>query len=560
MLALGLLWTPLSLLLPLPVKIILDSVTGSHPLPSWLAWWPGSATDPGGRALTVALVLSVGVTALVLAHNTVEWLLRESLSDWVVRDLRGRIARRALDLSALGERTEGDQDYAYRIAQDAPSLQTVAVYGLPPILTSVASLVVLLWVTSRLSPAAAGLALATSLPLVAFIQLKQGRMREGWHAVKTLDAQALAGVQESLRAWRIVVNSGQEDRVLDRFGRLARAAFRERLRVMCKEAALGSLMAFGIAVGTAAILWVSVRNVQSGRLTAGDLILITTYVAQLYAPIQTIASHVSGQQAALASVERTFAVLDAEPPVRTRPGARPIAAARGEIEFRGASFGYCPDRTIIRDASFRIPAGSWVAIAGPSGSGKTTLSNLILRFLDPSEGAILLDGADLRDYRLPDLRRQFGFLGQDAALLSGTVAENIAFARPEAPREEIVRAAKLARAHDFVAALPHGYDTMVGEGGNLLSGGERQRVALARAYLKDAPVLMLDEPTSALDKATEADLIAELRTGFGGRTVFVVTHSAAMLDAADLVLRVSGGEVRLTIGTADAEAAVLRVA
>jgi ABC-type multidrug transport system fused ATPase/permease subunit len=298
-----------------------------------------------------------------------------------------------------------------------------------------------------------------------------------------------------------------------------------------------------VALGTAAILWVSVRAVQAGTMTAGDLILVTAHVAQLYGPIQTIAGYVSNQQSALASVERSFAVLDREPTVRERPGAAPMGRARGAVEFRDVAFGYGPGRPVVRDVSFRVPAGSWVSISGPSGTGKSTLTNLLVRFLDPEQGSIRLDGRDLRDIRLADLRRQFALLGQDGHLVAGTVEENIAFACPGAGREAVERAARLAQADGFVSALPEGYGTVVGGPGCHLSGGQRQRVALARALLRDAPVVVLDEPTSALDEDTERAVIAELRRSLAGRTVFVVTHRPSVLAVADLVLHLRGGTV-----------------
>jgi ATP-binding cassette subfamily B protein len=312
---------------------------------------------------------------------------------------------------------------------------------------------------------------------------------------------------------------------------------------MSQQSVLGGLMALGVAVGTAAILYVSVRDVRAGLLTDGDLILILAYVGQLYGPIQTIAGHVSQQQGALASLERGFELMDKESSLRQRPNARPLPVARGEIEFRNVSFGYDSCRLVIRNCSFCIPAGSWVAISGPSGAGKTTLANLLVRFIDPADGCILLDGVDLRDYRLEDLRRQFALMGQEALLLAGTVEENIGFARPGATTDEIIRAAKLCRAHEFITALPEGYATVVGEAGCKLSGGERQRIALARTYLKNSPILVLDEPTSALDMTTERGVIAELKKSLPGRTVFVITHRPSIVSEMDLILRVEKSRV-----------------
>ena len=547
-LLLGLLWTPIALVIPLPVKIILDNVIGSAPLPHWIDWLPGVVHRGQDAALWVALAMTVAIALVVLAHNTADWLLRESLAERMVRGLRRRMIRKSLEVSALTAHGEGSQGHSYRIVHDAPALQWVTTYGLGPIIISGFSLSVILVVTAQLSPTVAVVAMVTSLPMVLLIHRSQRRMCDGWHAVKDLDCRAMNGAQEALLAWRVVVNFGQEQRVLRQFGSFAQSAFRARMRVMGLQAGLGALLSLGAAVGTAAILFFCVRDVQTGRLSAGELILITAYVGQLYGPIHTIGTHMSNQQSALASMERSFALIDQPPAIREKPNALPLAAARGHFELHKVAFEYEGSRSVLRDCSLEIPAGSWVGIAGATGAGKTTFANLIVRFIDPVAGSVRLDGHDLREYRLTDLRKQFAVLGQEALLVSGSIEENIAYARPGASREEVVRAAALAHAHDFISALPEGYSTQVGEGGLRLSGGERQRVALARAYLKNAPILILDEPTSALDMRTERAVIEDLKRYMPGRTVFLITHRSSVLLAADIILNVEGERITMSRG------------
>jgi ATP-binding cassette subfamily B protein len=541
---LGLSWTPISLLLPLPLKIILDNVLGSEPLPNWITWLLPQVEDETGAVLMLALIMSVAIAVLIVIHNTADWVVRESLTERIVIDMRRRLTLKSLELSAFESRVQGEKDYSYNVIHDAPALQWVTIYGLVPIVTALASLLVLLSVTSQLSGTVTMLAIATSVPSVLLVHFSQQRMRGGWHSVKELEKTALAGLQEALTAWRVVVNCLQERRVVSRYESYANSAYRAKLTVMSHQAVLGGLMALGVAVGTAAILYVSVRDARAGLLTDGDLVLILAYVGQLYGPIQTIAGQVSQQQGALASLERAFALMDKESPIQQTPDARPLASARGEIEFRNVSFGY--DFSVINNCSFSIPAGSWVVISGPSGAGKTTLANLLVRFIDPDEGCILLDGCDLRDYRLEDLRRQVALLGQESLLLSASIEENICFARPEVTKDEIIWAAKICQAHDFISALPEGYATVVGESGSKLSGGERQRIALARAYLKNSPILVLDEPTSALDMTTEKAVIAALRKNIPGRTVFVITHRPSVLEEADFILRVEKSRIWLS--------------
>jgi ATP-binding cassette subfamily B protein len=267
------------------------------------------------------------------------------------------------------------------------------------------------------------------------------------------------------------------------------------------------------------------------------------YLAQLYAPLATIGRKVGSLQSHLASAERAFSLLDEAPDVLERPDARPIVRAAGAVTFRKVSFAYSDDRVILDDVSFAIGSGSRVAIVGATGAGKTSLVSLLMRFYDPSEGQILLDGIDLREYRLADLRNQFSIVLQEPVLFPSSIADNIAYARPGASRDAISAAAKAANAHDFIVRLPQGYETQVGDRGMQLSGGERQRIALARAFLKDAPMLILDEPTSSVDLASEAAIVKGLEDLMRGRTTFLITHRPSPAASCDVTLQIEGGRL-----------------
>jgi ATP-binding cassette subfamily B protein len=245
----------------------------------------------------------------------------------------------------------------------------------------------------------------------------------------------------------------------------------------------------------------------------------------------------------MASAERAFALLDEAPDVPERADAAPLLRARGSISFREVSFAYGGGPPVLQGVSVDIPAGARVGIAGKTGAGKTTLINLLCRFYDANLGQVFLDGADLRDYRLADLRNQFAMVLQEPVLFSTTIAENIAYGRLGASQEEIINAAKAANAHEFIEALPDGYQTQVGERGMCLSGGERQRISLARAFLKDAPILILDEPTSSVDLKTEAQILEAMERLMRGRTAFLIAHRPATLVGCDLLLRVENGHV-----------------
>ena len=293
----------------------------------------------------------------------------------------------------------------------------------------------------------------------------------------------------------------------------------------------------------AGVLFIGVRHVRSGALTLGQLLIVMGYLAQLYQPLKTISRKTSSRQFYLASAERAFALLDERPDVPERSHARSIGRAAGAVAFRHVSFAYNPDHPVLHDVSFEVPPGARVAIEGPTGAGKTTLVGLLIRFYDPTAGGILLDGVDLRDYRLADLRNQFTIVLQEPVLFSTSIAENIAYGRPGANELDIVRAAAAAGAHDFVVRLPRGYATPVGERGMQLSGGERQRIALARAFLKDAPLLILDEPTSSVDVKTEAAILDAMDRLMQGRTAFVITHRTSALATCDMRLQLEGGRL-----------------
>jgi ATP-binding cassette subfamily B protein len=269
------------------------------------------------------------------------------------------------------------------------------------------------------------------------------------------------------------------------------------------------------------------------------------YLAQLYVPIQSVSRSITGLQSSLASAERVYSLLDEDEDVPESPSARSLVRAEGAVTFRNVSFAY-PNgaehqELVLSEVSLHIPAGGRVGISGVTGAGKTTLASLLMRFYDPSAGEILLDGVDVRDVKLADLRNQFALVLQEPVLFSTTIAENIAYARPSASRAEIVGAAKAAMVHDFISSLLDGYDTLVGERGMRLSGGERQRVSLARAFLKDAPILVLDEPTSAVDVKTEAQIMAAMERLMEGRTTFLITHRLSTLSDFDIRLELEHG-------------------
>jgi ATP-binding cassette subfamily B protein len=320
-------------------------------------------------------------------------------------------------------------------------------------------------------------------------------------------------------------------------------SLRAKLQYMMTESFMGIIVGVTTAVGTALVLYVGARHVLSGDISLGELLLVMSYIGQLYGPLKSISNKLASMQRHLASAERAFSLLDEPTDVPERANARPIQHATGHIQFNNVAFAYSDGPRILSDLRLEITPGTRVGIAGRTGAGKTTLVSLLMRFYDVSQGAILLDGIDLRDYRLADLRGQFAMVLQEPVLFSTTIAENIAYGRTAATADEIVDAAKAANAHDFIVELPDGYETTVGERGMRLSGGERQRISLARAFLKDAPLLILDEPTSSVDINTECSIMDAMSRLMVGRTTFMIAHRLSTLDHCDMILVVEDGRV-----------------
>ena len=556
-LALSLLATPLALLGPVPLKIAVDSVLGSAPLPPLLhAWIPQAVQGSAFQLLLLAAGLQVSVVLLAELQSIASSVLQTAAGERLTLSFRGKLLGHLQRLSFAFHDRRGTADSIYRIQHDAPAVQQIAVQSIIPLVGASLTLVSMIYVMLRLDRQLALIALAISPFLYLSARSFRRRVRPTYRRAKRMESHALGVVQEVLTAFRVVKAYGREAQESQRFLDQSDQSTRMRIQLAFAEKAFEMVVNLITAVGTAGVLFVGVRNVQAGSLTLGELLMVLTYVAQLYAPLQSISKRATGLQRNLASAQRAFELLDEVPDVVDRPDARPLARAKGGLGFRNVSFGYDLDPPVLRDVSFDVPVGTRLGIAGPTGAGKTTLVSLIGRLYDPSAGQVLLDGIDLRDYRLDDLRNQFAIMLQEPVLFSTSIGENIAYARPGAATEEIVAAARAAGAHEFISALPDGYGTLVGERGMRLSGGERQRISLARAFVKDAPLLILDEPTSSVDLATEALIMEALEQLMKGRTTLLIAHRTSTLAGCDLILALEAGRVELRRPAADGSAAL----
>jgi ATP-binding cassette subfamily B protein len=558
--SLSLLAPPLALLTPLPLKIAVDSVLGHQPLPRFLQIvLPEAARNSPGTLLMIAVSLVLVAAVLSQLRDFASNLLSTYTGEKLLRGFRAQIFAHLQRLSLSYHDTKGIADSVYRIQYDAASLQRIAVESIVPSVTSALTLVAMLYVTIRINWQLALVAVAIS-PLLFLVSRRLRRHLRGQsHHAKRLESSVMAIVQQALGAARVVKAFGQENRESQRFIEESNKSMQAKMRLIMMQRSYGMVVALLTASGMAAVLFIGVRDIQAGTLTLGNFLLIMGYLAQLYNPLKTLGKKMTTMQNNLAGAERAFALLDEAPDVVDRSNAQPLVRAAGELTFCNVSFAY-PERVapvgvtapsvqpanlrpVLEDISFRVEPGSCVGVVGTTGAGKTTLASLLMRFYDPTAGSIRLDGVDLRDYKLTDLRNQFALVLQESILFSTTIRENIAYARPDAAESEIIAAAKSANAHQFIVRLPKGYDTPVGDRGLCLSGGERQRIALARAFLKDAPILILDEPTSSVDVKTEAAIVEAMERLMKGRTTLIIAHRLSTLAHCDLILKVELGRL-----------------
>jgi ATP-binding cassette subfamily B protein len=537
--------TPIALLLPLPLKLVVDNVIGHQPAPAFLqGHLPASWTDSSTGLLMIAAGTLLVLGALMQVQILLNWTLQTYTGERIVHDFRAKLFWQVQRLRLEFHDRKGPSDTAYRIQHDAPAIQLVTIQGIVPMVTALFSFSGMAYVTSRMDWQLALIAFIISPALMLLSRAASRKVHDGWHKVKELDSSAMSVLTEVLGAVRLVKAFGRERDEDTRFVTRSENRLQGQLRLATLQAGYYCASAMLITVGTAATLWVGASHVQSGLLTLGELLIVMSYMTQLYEPLRTMTNKVSEMQSSLVSVERAFALLDESPEQLSSQG-RSTSRVRGQMEFEHVSFVYDNGRKVLDDVSFEIEPGTKVGILGPTGSGKSTLVSLMTRFYECTEGRILLDGKDIRYYPLDELRKQFAIVPQEPVLFSTSVAENISYAQAEMDESAVLSAAHAANAHDFIARLQNGYKTVVGDRGSRLSGGERQRIAIARAFLKDSPILILDEPTSAVDLRTELAVMTATDNLMRGRTTFMIAHRLSTLEGCDMLLRFDQGRLQI---------------
>jgi ATP-binding cassette, subfamily B, bacterial len=526
------------LLRPWPLKIIVDTVLGNQPAPL--------ALDRAfGKTALLALCAAglVVLQALLAALSYWNNQMTITIGQRMVNDLRSDLYQhlQRLSLSFHANRQVGD--LLYRLTADTFAIQTLTMNGVFPVASASMFLVGMTVVLLRIDWPLTVVALAVCPLLYLAIQRMTGRITDESVLARELESGVYSVVQHGLSAIRVVQAFTQEEAEHRRFVAQSDASLSASRRLYLVQTLYSGLVNTLIAAGTALVLWMGATRVLHGAMSVGDVLVFLGYVTALYAPVNSLSQTYSTIQSAKAGIWRVFEILEAPEVVSSGPLVLDRSALRGEVRFEGVDFSYDGKRSVLSDVSFTVPAGSSVALVGPTGAGKTTIVSLLPRFYDPGTGRVLLDGVDLREFQLPSLRRTIAMVLQPPIVFPATVRENIAYGKPGASAAEIDRAAELAQLAPYLARLPNGLDTRIGEGGANVSEGERQRLTIARALLRDAPLLILDEPTASVDAETEALLIEGLKTLMRGRTIFIIAHRLSTVRDADQILVVRDGRI-----------------
>ena len=532
----------LKLLEPWPLKWVFDYIIGQRrtpkrPLPSFLANYDADTL------LTILAVSVIVITCLRALASYWETIGFAKLGNRALTKVRNQLYRHVQYLSLSFHTKSKTGDLVVRLIGDVGMLQEVAVTALLPMLAKilvVAGMIGLMftmnWQLAVIAVSVFPLFWLRTITLSAKIRdlAQKQRQQEGAMA---------ASIAESMHAIRTVQALSLEEKFSTNFSSTSDKSSLSDVKGKRLSAALERSVDVLIAFATALVLWFGTRRVVAREITAGDLIVFLAYLKSAYRPVQDFAKYTARLGKASAAGERVIDLLEMVPDVRDLPGAVRAPTFQGEVKFENVSFTYERERELLQEIDVTIKAGQHVALVGPSGGGKTTLFSLILRLYDPQKGSVKIDGRDIREFTLESLRNQISVVLQDNVLFAVSVRDNIAFGAPNATHEQVEAAARMANAHDFITALPQGYDTVISERGATLSHGQRQRIAIARAAIRQAPILILDEPMTGLDRKNEEEVIEGLEKLYGTRTTFLITHDPHHAAVADLILYLEHGRI-----------------
>ncbi len=521
---------------PWPVKVVVDSILQSKALPHWLARPVFGMFGHNKLAILDFAVAAVAAIALLGAVSSYfENYMTTTVSQWVAHDLRRTLYNHIQRLSLAERDQTRTGDLISRITDDIEAVQSFLGSSLLGILVDLLTLVgmigVMFYVNWRFT-----LISLSVVPVLAFVVYSlTRRIKQASRAVRQRESEMTSIVEEGLTSARVVQAFAREDYEVRKFESESLSNVETALHARGLKAKLPPIVELIVAVGTCLVLGYGARLALAGQISAGVLIVFLLYLGKMYKPIRDISKETDTVSKAIVGYERIREVLEIESRVRDLPRARPAPRLKGKIEFQHVSFSYDGGDPVLKDVSLQIEPGQVAALVGPSGAGKTTIISLIPRFYDPTSGIVQLDGQDIRRFKLKSLREQMSFVLQETLLFRASVWDNIAYGRPDARPKEILRAARLANADEFIERLPEGYSTLLGERGASLSGGQRQRIAIARAVIRNTPLLILDEPTTGLDSGSEKAVLEALDRLMKGRTCVVIAHHFNTIRRADTI-------------------------
>jgi ABC-type multidrug transport system fused ATPase/permease subunit len=537
--------TAMSVAGPWPLKIILDNVVGSHRLASWLDDFLRPILSGSGKmqiavaaAMAVVLIAVFGAIASYVANY-----YTTSVGQWVANDLRMRTYHHLQQLSLSYYDSHQTGTLLSTITSDVQTIQAFASSSTLGIVVDMFTILGMLFIMLQLNWDFTLIAIAVTPFMLLLVSRFNKAVKKATHEVRKQQSKVVTVVEQGLQSMRVVKAFGRQDLAEKELADVSQSTVDASLKARRLKALLSPIVAITVSLCTAVVLWRGSALILAGVMTVGALTVFLSYLSKFFKPVQDLATMTNAIAQAAVAVERIRGILDADTIIPERPNAREPQALAGEIEFDHVAFSYDADAPVLTDVSFRIGAGQMVGVVGPTGCGKSTIVSLIPRFYDATAGAVKIDGVDIRDYKFHELRNQIGYVLQEPGLFEGSVRENIAYGKKGVTEEQVLEAAKLANADEFIARMPHGYDTMIGERGETLSGGQRQRIGIARAIIRDNPILILDEPTAALDTESEKLVIEALERLMKGRTVITIAHRLSTIRDADKIIVLKGGVV-----------------
>lgn len=538
--------TAADLLQPWPLKIVFDNVLKARSAHGH-GWLNHILVNTIGtqplQVLRAAAIAALVIAVLDAACSYTEKYLTTSVGQWVMHDLRLMLYSHVQRLSLAYHDHKQTGDLISRVTSDIDAIQSFIASGLLSSLvnslTLVGMVVVMFYVNWRFTL----IALSVAPVLFAVVFSYTRRIKKASREVRKKEGEIVSVIQEVLTSIRVVKAFAREDYEQRRLEEESLESVEIALRARGLKAKLAPLVEIIVAVGTAMVLWFGAKMVLASNLSAGSLILFIAYLGKMYKPMQDLSKMTDAWSKAAVGYERIREIMETPRDVVDLPAAKRAPRFHGEIEFDHVSFCYEPNVPILNDVNFRIEPGQLAALVGPTGAGKTTIIGLIPRFYDPVSGTVKIDGQDVRGFKQKSLRQQISFVLQETVLFHGPVWQNIAYGKPGASRGEILRAAEIANASEFIEKLPNGYDTILGERGVTLSGGQRQRIAIARAVIRNSPILILDEPSSGLDAGSEKLVFEALERLMEGRTSIVIAHRLNTIRRADVIFVVKDGRI-----------------